>query len=129
MNESWKEHLTANQNKLANDLETIFKIPVFGDEATKTELAEAENYFLIVYGDMQLTNTEGSLAQDVYVVYVSEDNPNVEFTTLDIISVGSKVKGITFGRTIKERVQKGKTEDYFDRVTVIFRRMLKYDTR
>jgi hypothetical protein len=127
VNEKPKEYMTKQQNKLVNDLESTFNLPVFGDEADSSELPADNNYFLIIYGDIYSTNAEGNLSQEVYIVYLSEGNPEIEGTSLDIISVGTKVRGITFKRSIKERVQKGETEDYFDRVTLIFRRMLKYE--
>ncbi|SEB15756.1 hypothetical protein SAMN05421743_12139 [Thalassobacillus cyri] len=127
MNEKAKAYMAEQQERLVNDLNTTFTLPVFVDEAAEDELPADNNYFLIVYGDMTTASKEGNLSQEVYVVYISEGNPDIEATTLDIISVGTRVRGISFSRTIKERVQKGETTDFFDRVTLIFRRILKHE--
>jgi hypothetical protein len=127
MNETQKDYMNKKSQQIYNDLKNTFSLPIFEDEVDNEELGTNKNYFLIVYGDMQPANSEGSLSQEFYVVYVSEDNPNVETTTIDIISTMVKISNVTFGRTIKERVQKNDTDDYIDRVTLIFRRKLKYE--
>ncbi|MYL50255.1 hypothetical protein GLV98_12225 [Halobacillus litoralis] len=115
------------ENKLAADLEGSFDLPVFVDEASEDELPADNNYFLIVYGDLFQTNTEGNLSQEVYVVFISEDNPQIESQSIDIVTLGVRVSGFVFSRSIKERIQKGETDDFFNRVTFIFRRLLKHE--
>ncbi|WBX80125.1 hypothetical protein PD280_21405 [Virgibacillus salarius] len=127
MNEKQKMYMNKQRNKLVKDLETIFHLPVFEDEIAEDELPSTANYFLVVYGDMRATSSVKSVYQEVFVVYVSEDNGDVEPTTLDILTVVSNIRGIEFNRTIKERVQKNETDDFVDQVTLIFRRKLTYE--
>jgi len=127
MNDKQKVYMQKQQTKLYNDLSTTFNLPVFEDEIAEDEALSKANYFLIVYGDMVAGKSEISVSQEVYVVYVSEENADVETTTLDILTVVSKVRGYNFKRTVKERLQKGETDEYVDQVTLIFRRMLKYE--
>lgn len=127
MNDKQKVYMQKQQTKLYNDLSTTFNLPVFEDEIAEDEALSKANYFLIVYGDMVAGKAEAHASQEVYVVYVSEENAEVETTTLDILSIVSKVSGYNFKRTVKERLQKGETDEYVDQVTIIFRRMLKYE--
>jgi hypothetical protein len=127
MNDKQKDYMNKQQVKVFNDLSNTFNLPVFEDEIAEDELPSQYNYFLVVYGDFTSTNSHGQLSQEVYVVYVSEDNADVETTTLDIISTMSLVPGFTFNRTVKERVQKDEQDDYIDQVTIIFRRKISYE--
>ncbi|GGJ50980.1 hypothetical protein [Virgibacillus salexigens] len=127
MNDKQKKYMKEQQEKLVADLESVFELPVFEDEIADDELPATGNYFLVVYGDMRATESVKRLSQEVYVVYISEDNGDVEASTLDILTVVSKIKGYTFYRTIKERMQKAETDDFVDKVTIIFRRKLSYE--
>ncbi|WP_206935428.1 hypothetical protein [Halobacillus kuroshimensis] len=127
MNDKVKAYMGKQENKLAADLEGSFNLPVFVDEASEDELPADNNYFLLVYGDLFQSNTEGNLSQEVYIVYISENNPEIESQSIDIVTLGVRVNGFTFRRSIKERVQKGETDDFFNRVTFIFRRVLKHE--
>lgn len=127
VNDKVKAYMIKQENKLAADLEGSFDLPVFVDEASEDELPADNNYFLIVYGDLFQTNTEGNLSQEVYVVFISEDNPQIESQSIDIVTLGVRVSGFVFSRSIKERIQKGETDDFFNRVTFIFRRLLKHE--
>lgn len=131
MNEPAKR-LIKEQNKLILQvLGDHFGLPVFQDNINEDEVPADHNYFLIVYGDIGRTDNQKSsgkhLSQDIYVVYLSEKNDNVDESSLDIISLIEGIKAISFNRTTKERVQKAETSEFVERVTLTFTRMIKYD--
>ncbi|KMK77622.1 hypothetical protein [Alkalihalobacillus pseudalcaliphilus] len=125
MNERSKE-IMSEQQQLIYDALKSFNLNVYEDEMTDDDL-NPMNFFLIVYGDFKKEEAIGKLRQEIYVVYVSEDNANVETNTIDIISLISKVKAVEFQQTIKERIRKGKTDKFIDRVTLVFSRLVKYE--
>lgn len=79
-----------------------------------------------MYGDIQSTKND-VLLQDVYIIYTSQNNAAVDQDVLDIISLINPVKGVSFNRTIKQRLEIKETDDYLDEVTVHFRRKLSYE--
>ncbi len=128
MNEKSKR-MMGKQHKAINDsLTKVFKLPVYIDEVGENEDG-AFDCFHVIYGDFRKMQAVNRLLQDVYVVYVSENNPDVEYTTLDIITVISSINGIEFDRTIKERLQKDDTDSYIDQVTIIFTRKVAYECK
>jgi hypothetical protein len=127
MNEKQKTYMKEQKELVITNLTANFNLPIFEDEISEDEITQTSNYFLVVYGDMHSTNSERQMYQEVYVVYVSENNPDVEETTVDIVSTIVKVKGFTFNRTVKERLQKDDTDAYVDQVTIIFKRKLLYE--
>src|SRR5699024_7437514 len=119
MNKQQKEH---------NDvLKDTFSLPFFQDEVGESEYIDKHNYFLIVYGSFRSTDSIRHVTQEIYVVYVTEDNPEVETTTLDILTTVSNVRGFVFDRSMKDRLQKKETDDYVDQVTLVFRRQIAYE--
>jgi hypothetical protein len=131
MNEKQKAYMKKQKTRVYEDLTTTFSLPVFEDEIAKDELPDPLNSLLVVYGDLKstvITDSKSQLYQEVFVVFVSENNTEVEETTLDIITVVNRVPGFTFERTVKERLQKGETETFIDQVTLIFRRKLSYES-
>ncbi|WP_088033533.1 hypothetical protein [Evansella clarkii] len=127
MNEKSKERMIKQQTAIYQGLVNEFGMPVVEDELSSDELPSTFNHFFIVYGDFQKTDSATVLLQEIYIVYLSEDNPEVETFTLDVISTISKVNGVEFNRTVKERLKKKDSDDYIDQVTLIFNRKVKYD--
>lgn len=127
MNERSKQRMEQQHKDVYDNLSSTFNLPVFEDELSEGEYPTSLNYFYIIYGDFRKTEAVGRLLQEIYVVYVSEDNPNVETTTLDVITTISKVKGIEFNRTVKQRLQKDDTDSYVDQVTLVFTRKVAYE--
>lgn len=127
MNEKSKERMRKQQDAIYNGLINQFGFPVVEDEFSSDELPASFNHFLIVYGDFQKNESVSQLLQEIYVIYLSEDNPEVETTTIDIISTVSKVAGVEFNRTVKERLRKKDSDDFVDQVTLIFRRKVAYE--
>lgn len=127
MNDKQKAYMQKQQAKIVDELSATFNLPIFEDEIAEDEALAKANYFLIVYGDMVAGESPNHASQEVYVVYISEENAEVETTTLDILTVVSKVNGYNFKRTVKERLQKAETDEYVDQVTLVFKRMLQYE--
>ena len=126
MNERSKERMRAQHQAIYDALLT-FNLPVFEDEPTESEYPALLNMLFVVYGDFHKGGSIGHLNQEIYVVYVSEDNPDVETTTIDLISAVVKVSTVEFDRTIKERAQKKDSDDYIDQVTLVFKRKVAYE--
>jgi hypothetical protein len=132
MNEKQKTYMKKQQKGVYDNLSTYFNLPIFEDDVAEDEeqnLPNDHNYFLLIYGDIESTESIGHLTQEFYVTYITEDNEFVDEQTLDIISLVSNVPGINFSRSIKQRLQKKDTDDFLDQVTVIFRRKMTYECK
>ncbi|MGE6756265.1 hypothetical protein ACQKFO_23020 [Rossellomorea sp. NPDC071047] len=131
MNERSKELIKEQNRTIPQVLADHFELPVFQDNINNDEVPPDHNYFLIVYGDISRSENQKAtgkhLSQDIYVVYLSEKNDEVDENCIDIISLVEGVKATSFQRTTKERVQKADTSEFVDRVTLIFSRMIKYE--
>jgi hypothetical protein len=131
MNERSKALIKQQNKAIPQELKDHFGLPVFQDNINNDEVPPDHNYFLIVYGDIGRSEDQKStgkhLSQDIYVVYLSEKNDEIDENCIDIISLVEGVKSISFQRTTKERVQKAETSEFVDRVTLIFTRMIKYE--
>lgn len=113
-------------------LQTIrnhFSLPTFQDDIAQDEVPDVLNYFLLVYGDIESVDGSKSLSQEIFVVYVCEDNDFVDEQSIDVISMISNVKGINFKRTMKRRLQKKDQDEYLDQVTFIFNRKMPYECK
>ncbi len=122
MNEKSKKRMNKQHQRIKEDLSLLFDLPVYQDDLAEDEYPTDYNYILVVYGAFNKTDTTRDLTQEIYVVYVTENNPNVETETLDLITTMVNIKGINFKRTVKERLQKDDTDDFIDQVTCIFSR-------
>lgn len=127
MNEKSKERMGKQHKDIIDSLSNTFNLPVFVDELSEDEQPESLNYFYVIYGDYQKSQTVNRLLQEIYIVYVSQNNPEIEFDTLDVITTISKVNGIEFNRTIKERLQLDDTDSYLDQINFIFKRKVAYE--
>ncbi|MFD2638392.1 hypothetical protein [Piscibacillus salipiscarius] len=126
MNEKPKAYMQEQSQKIYDQLNQHFKLPIFQDEVGENEIPSDYHFFLLVYGDIQSTKND-VLLQDVYIIYTSQNNAAVDQDVLDIISLINPVKGVSFNRTIKQRLEIKETDDYLDEVTVHFRRKLSYE--
>lgn len=119
--------MNKQQKLIYETLKENFSLPVFEDELAEDEYPDSFNYFFIIYGDFRKTKSVGRLVQEIFVVYVTENNTSVETTSLDVITTVSNVPGINFERTVKERLQKDDTDSFVDQVTFIFTRMISHE--
>lgn len=126
MNEKSKIHMKETSQLLYDKIKEHFNLPTFEDDIAEDELPADFNYFLIVYGDMKRTESPRVFLQDVFVVYLSENNDQVNEDTLDIISIGESIKTTTCEGAVKERIKKNDSDQYIDRVTINFVRKIKY---
>nr|BDD47235.1 hypothetical protein 9 [Bacillaceae bacterium] len=129
MNEKTKRVMGEQSTGIFQNLSTHFNIPVFQDDIAEDEIPENYNYFLIVYGDITGLEANKTLNQEIVIVYVTENNDQVDEETVDIISHISSVKAVDFERTIKQRLQKKDTDEYIDQVSIIFRRKIPYECK
>lgn len=129
MNEKQKAYLNKQNTAIFKTLSDHFKLPLFQDDVADDEVPKNYNYFLLIYGDIESTSTTKTLVQDIYVIFVTENNELVDEQTLDIISVISNVPGINFNRSLKQRLQKKDKDEFLDQVTVIFRRKMTYECK
>jgi hypothetical protein len=119
---------------ISNKLKTQFSLPVFEDEIAEDEdekLIDSHSYNCIVYetGDMVPGESGRSLSQEIIVCYYSENRDDVDEQTVDIISLISSVKAVTFNRTVKERLKVKETDRFIDRVNIVFKRMIPIDSQ
>ncbi|WP_078430481.1 hypothetical protein [Alkalihalobacterium alkalinitrilicum] len=129
MNDKTKKMLKEQNEEIYNSLQNHFELPTFQDDIADDEVPSEFNYFLIVYGDFEPTETKRTLIQECYVVYVCEDNDLVDEQTIDVISTISNVKGLNFVGTQKRRLQKKDQDDYVDQVTIVFNRKVPYECK
>lgn len=127
MNEKNKERMIKQQQKIIDVLNDNFSIPIDEDELDSSETPIKLNNFLIIYGDFVGTGSIGQLNQEIYVIYLSENNPDIEVMSIDIVSAMDKVPGLEFVKTIKRRSQKKDTDNYIDQITFVFKRLVKYE--
>lgn len=129
MNEKQKAYIQKQNTLLYDRLLEYFHLPIFQDDVAEDEYPTDYNYFLVIYGDIESTDSTGQLSQEIYVTYISENNENVDEQTLDIISIVSNVTGVRFDRSTKQRLQKKDTDEYLDQVTCVFRRKMTYECK
>jgi len=128
MNEKAKKLIKHQNDQLYSKLKDTFGLPVFQDNVADDEKPDKLNLFLIVYGDVFATDSKGSLYQEVYVTYLAEGKDGIEEDTIDIITTVTNGKGVlNFVRTEKDQVRKLTTNEFVDRITFNFRRVIKYD--
>jgi hypothetical protein len=125
MNEKTKRFMREQIDSLVNGLKN-FGLPVFEDEIAEDEETNLATYNCFVFetGEFRKTNDIKKVTQDIYVYYYSENRDDVDEQTIDIISVASSIKGMSFVNTVKERLQEKDTDRYVDRVTLVFRRVI-----
>ncbi|HEK9101976.1 TPA: hypothetical protein SUB30_003375 [Bacillus pseudomycoides] len=109
-------------------LEERFKLLVVEDELAEDEeeqlQQEGYNCFTIEYSEFQPSSNERTVSQTVYISYLSEKQDNLDEQILDIISLVSKVKKVSFVMAKSDRLQVKDTDRYIDRVVFTFRRMI-----
>jgi hypothetical protein len=125
MNEKTKRFMREQIDTLVNGLKD-FGLPVYEDEIAEDEEVTLSEYNCFVFetGEFRTTNDIRKVTQDIYVYYYSENRDDVDEQTIDIISVVSSIKGMSFVNSIKERLQEKDSDRYVDRVTLVFRRVI-----
>jgi hypothetical protein len=126
VNEKTKKYMREQIDALVNGLKNHFNLPVFEDEVAEDEEEQLSSYNCFVFetGEFRKTNDIKKVIQNIRVYYYSEDQDNVDEQTIDIISIVSSIKGITFTSSVKERLQEKDTDRFIDRVTLTFERVI-----
>jgi len=131
MNDKTKNLMREQINSLVDGLSNHFQLPIFEDEIAEDEeesLTEF-NCFVFETGEFRPTRDFRKITQDIYVYYYSENKDDVDEQTIDIISIVTSIKGMTFSQTTKERLQEKDTDRYVDRVTLVFRRVIPIECK
>jgi hypothetical protein len=128
VNERSKRLMEEQKNGIVENLKR-FELPVFEDEVAEDEDerlldSSAYNYLVFETSDFKKGNDIKFITQDVYVSYYSENRDDVDEQTIDIISLIDSVKGISFSRSVKERLRVKETDRFIDRVTIMFIRKI-----
>jgi hypothetical protein len=128
VNERSKRLMGEQKNGIFENLKS-FELPVFEDEVAEDEderLLDSNAYNCLVFetSDFKKTNDIKIITQDIYVSYYSENRDDVDEQTIDIISLIDSVKGISFSRSVRERLRVKETDRYIDRVTIMFIRKI-----
>jgi hypothetical protein len=128
MNEKTKRLMHKQKEGIFNSLQTHFTLPVFEDEMAEDEEKQLDkkgyNCFIFETSEFQTTDDIKKLKQNIYVSYYSENKDDVDETTIDIISVLTTIKGVTFSSSKKERLQMKETDRFIDRVRLTFTRVI-----
>ncbi|MEH7490833.1 hypothetical protein [Neobacillus niacini] len=128
MNEKTKRLMHKQKEGIFNSLQTHFTLPVFEDEMAEDEEKQLDkkgyNCFIFETSEFQTTEDIKKLKQNIYVSYYSENKDDVDETTIDIISVLTPIKGVTFSSSKKERLQMKETDRFIDRVRLTFTRVI-----
>ncbi|PFD32611.1 hypothetical protein CN285_27530 [Bacillus cereus] len=109
-------------------LENGFKLLVVEDELAEDEESqlteEGYNCFILEYGEFQSSSNERTLSQNIYISYLSESQDDLDEQVIDIISLISKVKMVSFVVTKSDRLQVKDTDRYIDRVVFTYKRVI-----
>jgi hypothetical protein len=129
VNEKSKRIMSTQKSGIVDNLKNQFNLPVFEDEIAEDEderqlNSNADNCLVFETGDIKPTENIQRLSQDIQVYYYSENRDDVDEQTIDIISVISSVKAVSFSGAVKERLRVKETDRYIDRVTIVFKRMI-----
>ncbi|WP_235674884.1 hypothetical protein [Bacillus mycoides] len=128
MNEKAKKLMQEQRIGIKTKLEDYFKLLVVEDELAEDEEEQLQevgyNCFTIEYGEFQPSSNERTISQNVYISYLSENQDDLDEQTIDIISLVSKEKKVSFVVSKNDRLQMKDTDRYIDRVVFTFRRMI-----
>lgn len=128
MNEKTKKLMKEQRSGIKKVLDDAFKLLVVEDELAEDEESqlteEGYNCFILEYGEFQPSSNERTISQNIYISYLSEKQADLDEQVIDIISLVSKVKMVSFIATKSDRLQVKDTDRYIDRVVFTFRRVI-----
>ena len=128
MNEKSKKLMKEQRKGIKEVLDNGFKLLVVEDELAEDEESqlteEGYNCFILEYGEFQPSSNERTLSQNIYISYLSENQADLDEQIIDIISLISKVKMVSFVVTKSDRLQVKDTDRYIDRVVFTFKRVI-----
>ncbi|WP_257147131.1 MULTISPECIES: hypothetical protein [Bacillus] len=128
MNEKSKKLMKEQRKGIKEALDNGFKLLVVEDELAEDEESqlteEGYNCFILEYGEFQPSSNERTISQNIYISYLSENQDDLDEQVIDIISLISKVKMVSFVVTKSDRLQVKDTDRYIDRVAFTFKRVI-----
>ncbi|MGX5538146.1 hypothetical protein MU858_21350 [Bacillus sp. PGP15] len=128
MNEKSKKLMKEQRKSIKETLDNAFKLLVVEDELAEDEESqlteEGYNCFVLEYGEFQPSSNERTISQNIYISYLSENQDELDEQVIDIISLISKVKMVSFVVTKSDRLQVKDTDRYIDRVVFTFKRVI-----
>ncbi|MGE6552915.1 hypothetical protein ACQKFK_29425 [Bacillus mycoides] len=131
MNEKAKKLMQEQRSGIKKVLEDSFELLVVEDELAEDEESqlteEGYNCFILEYGEFQPSSNERTISQNVYVSYLSENQANLDEQVIDILSLVSNVKKVSFVVTKSDRLQVKDTDRYIDRVVFTFKRVIPFE--
>ncbi|MDI6679497.1 hypothetical protein QMA02_27265 [Bacillus wiedmannii] len=131
MNEKSKKLMKEQRKDIKKSLDDGFKILVVEDELAEDEESqlteEGYNCFILEYGEFQPSSNERTISQNVYISYLSENQADLDEQVIDIISLISKVKMVSFVVAKSDRLQVKDIDRYIDRVVFTFKRVIPYE--
>lgn len=133
VNEAYKIKMQQSKSAFINSLEETFpSIPLFEDELAEDEeqaFLDGQNYlaFILTMGDFRPSGQSNTLYQSIVLDYYSEDRDDVDENILDIITIGDRVKTVSFVNASKRRLRVAETERFVDVSTIQFSRVVKYE--
>ncbi|MEB4814742.1 hypothetical protein [Bacillus thuringiensis] len=131
MNEKAKKLMKEQRSGIKKVLEDSFELLVVEDELAEDEESqlteEGYNCFILEYGEFQPSSNERTISQNVYVSYLSENQANLDEQVIDILSLVSNVKKVSFVVTKSDRLQVKDTDRYIDRVVFTFKRVIPFE--
>lgn len=109
-----------------------FGLSVYEDEVAEDEEEELfnsdkYNFFTIEYSDISATSNIRQLSQLIIIDYYSEDRNDVWEVVVDVVTKIKNIKAVTFDRARKERLRMSESDRYVDRVSIVFKRVIKLE--
>lgn len=133
MNEQAKDYMKNIKGLIVERLETTLPlIPLFEDEVPEEETAKYDNgtpyhLMLMKFGAIGKQENEKFLSQEFSVDLYAENRPDVDETTLDIITVLKGIRSVRFIDSVKFRARHAQSNRFVDIVTLNYVRMMKVE--
>ena len=105
-----------------------FGLPVYADELSESEEQQLVNdmYNCIIIETGNMSNPTGrTVTQDFFIYYITEHEQDIDYKTVELITLLSQIEALNFKLTKKERLQIKDTDRYVDRVAFLFKRVIK----
>lgn len=131
MNERTKRYMKEQSEGIFEELES-FGLSVYEDEVAEDEEeqlfnSEKYNFFTIEYSNINATDSIKQLSQLIIIDYYSEDRHDVWDIVVDVITKIKNIKAVTFDRARRDRLRMSESERYIDRVSIVFKRVIKLE--
>lgn len=106
---------------------SVYEDEVAEDEEEQLFNSDKYNFFTIEYSNINATESPTQLSQIIIIDYYSEDRHDVWEVVVDVITKVKNIKAVAFDRARKERLRMSESERYIDRVSIVFKRVIKLE--